>query len=433
MKLSCSLTGNGFILNQYNLFALCAVPLISMLIALSQMIATGKEDRMIHSPCIIIGVAVLFIYHSYYTNRSHKNGDLTTKRQQGAAAMTALSVLYFVSSSPMSTNYDSRVAIPFLLGSVTTVGFGAIFAFVADCWYTIGTGQFFMVSLDTAGILFYFVLPIVILVMRFFDKYGNHVKEVTHYLSMLLSVPLQETGVSIINETQLHTLLIFFMTLPVVIGIPLLHNLCPITGHLFGRVYTHGNPNTKKAAICVQFSEYQTILNNDKLEAGLLNIFVTLNDLNDSASIIRDLHDRGHNIGLTLTNNETDSSSSLNQAFSLCEKITETKPTWYHTGIDHTGKLPNCYHAALQLKMRSASWSTLIDVSNTQLTANEIKAIEIDLEIHRGGLIFYLTRVKQGNQASMNILLSLSTILKQNGFKSTTLSHIANEDNQMDL
>ena len=58
----------------------------------------------------------------------------------------------------------------FLMGALVASTATASFASVADVWYAVGTGQFQMISVDTAGIGFYFVLPLSILFMRFVEK-----------------------------------------------------------------------------------------------------------------------------------------------------------------------------------------------------------------------------------------------------------------------
>jgi hypothetical protein len=453
----CSLASNKTILNKTNIMMLCNIPLLSILISLTQMIASGKSksyDSILYCPSIMMSITALSTYNIYYNRRSHRNGGLTTQKQIGYAVMIGISVLFFVISSAQS--YDIRIVMPFLLGSMISVGLGAVFAFVADNWYAIGTGQFVMVSLDTIGILFYFVLPIIILLIRFFDKYNSFVNDITKYVAMQISVltPLDKIVDTVITsslikigQSQLnHNLLTFFIALPVVIGIPLIHNFCPINGHLFGRVYTHGNPNTKKVAICVNFSDYEVVLrklakragsdNDDVLKDDLLNVFVTLNNLREYPEIIKKLHDKGHQIGLILADEKDDNakaSSTLKEAFTFYEKNIGKKPMWYHTGIDDKGKTPHCFQTALRLEMRSAMWSTLIDVSNTKLTKNASEAVVSDLERHNGGNILYLTKVNDGNHASINMLWELSSILKDNGYGSKTLSSIMDDYNQMNL
>ena len=403
------------------------------------MIATDKKYSIAYSPSLLISAAVLSIYHLYYSRRSHKNGGLLSQEQLGKSVIVSICVLYFVWSS--TKDYETDTMMPFLLGSILATGLTALLAFVADFWYTVGTGQFFMVSLDTVGIIFYFVFPLVILSIRFTEKYEGHLKAFTQSIALLVTEQLKGmTGMGMIDEAQFHAYFTLLMTLTTIVGIPLIHNLCPINGHLFGRVYTHGNPNTKEVAICVNFSDYKLACQKLSKEEGdlkrndLLNIFVTLNDIVEDKDLIKLLHGMGHNIGLRLENDNKDL-STLDEAFKLYEEAMGGKPNYFHTGIHDMGKHPSSYLVASQLNMRSILWSTLINASCTEVTRVEsiTVVIENDITIHKGGSIIYLCNKKFPNHASIEVLWSVFGVVKEKGFKSASLSTMLDDDNQMDL
>lgn len=426
------------VLNQFNIMAVCTIPLLSLMLISAEMIVQGEEYSMTYFPSIMIGVVAFIVNHTYYSKRSHKNGGLAMKTQLGLTVVIAMAVVYFVGS--LSHDRDAKKVLPFVLGAMLTAELGAFFGFVADFWYAVGTGQFLMVSLDTAGILLYFVSPVIILVIRFFDKYHDGINDVTNHFAVQLSAPLQKVDVSTTDIKQLEMLCIVFITLPVVVGIPLIHCLCPVTGHLFGRTYTHGNPNTKKVSICIGFSDYKPILNKllngDKLclKECSLNIFVTMEDLKNDADAIKKLHQLGHNVGIALAPNAVGGYTTMKALCTKYEATVGSKPDWYHTGIGNKGNLPVNFRAASKLGLRSAMWSTLVDSSKTELSDPDTEAIKTDLDTHGGGSIFYLCKINypEKQHASMKTLLSLLDVITQGGFQAASLSQIIQE-NKMDL
>ena len=107
--------------------------------------------------------------------------------------------------------------------------------------YTVGSGQFQMTSLDTAGKWIYFICPAVILYFRFIDKYGDIIAWIMRQeLSVLPSI-------LVVSDEDLVSLsLVLSLAMITAVGVPLLNSLCPMGGYLFSRAYTHGQANTKK-------------------------------------------------------------------------------------------------------------------------------------------------------------------------------------------
>ncbi len=421
-KVICSPFGNKFILNHFNLTVLCIIPLVVVIATLSKML--GAQSDMSYSPSLAASVAALLVYHIFYLKRSHKNGGLLSTEQCGKAVITYSCVLYFVTSSTI--NHEINTLMPFFLGSITVSAFTALFAAVADTWYSIGTGQFFMVSLDTFGILVYFILPIMILFMRFVEKYEGIIHKLIQLLSTLISTHLDvtkvNTGMDI--QTQLHRFTVILLTLPALIGVPLTQNLCPINGHLFGQVYTHGNPNTKKSAICINFSDYKLKLkkvSEGGVKIDTLNIFVTLYDLKESSDLVKKLYDMGHLIGLRCDENDYNIPQTFKEASDFYLKVIGSKPLCYHTGIDYSGRHPSCYHAATILDMKSITWSTIV----TSMSSTDY--VTKDLTKHNGGSIVYL------GTSNEDVLIKVFSIFKDHGTASEKLPIILNGANAMNL
>lgn len=427
-NITSPIIGNKYLINRYNVLGLCLILLSSIIIALSGNIVSGKYYHIIYTPTLMLSIATLIICHTYYIKRSHKYGALLSSKQIGKATTILCCVLYFVSSA--TTNYDTTTILPFFLGSLTVSGMSVFFAAVADCWYTVGTGQFFMVSLDTAGILFYFVLPVTILLLRFVDKYQSLVHNVILSLASLITKQLlQGSGV----DYNLDKVLILFLSFTTMMGIVLIQNLCPMSGHLFGRVYTHGYPNTKRVAICVNFSEYkkeleETVMTRRQSEKedshDILNVFVSLNELKEYTELVRKLHELGYHIGLRLSGNDGGSSLVLNETYTEYEKLLGLKPISYHTGMDHSGKLPSCYQSADSLGMDCISWSMIVtSVKDVNDSVNH------ELKAHGGGSIIFLST----DNSQEIILKSTLDLLNESGMKSDTLKNLLKNANQMTM
>lgn len=420
-----SLLGNKHVLNEYNLFGLCTLILMPIILTLCGNVAAGKYENMSYTPSLAISIVGLAVYQVYYLKRSHRHGGLLTEQQLGHSVLAFISVSYFVTSSV--TNNEFRASIPFFLGSILVSILGAIFASVSDSWYTVGTGQFFMVSLDTIGILFYFVLPIVMLLTRFVNKYSANIDETTKLVAISLMNHLMDTKLDsiLMEESQFAKFMVMFLTLPSMLGLPLLQNLCPINGHLFGRVFVHGNQSTKKAALCVNYSDnilgVKALSGNDDNSKNTLNIFVTLNDLKHCADTIKKLHKSGCTIGLRLTENDNNPSVTLKEASELCEMITGLKPSFYHTGIYHAGKLPRCYQIASSLNMRSILWSVIVKAKD------DISYVKDDLQRHGGGNIVYICTDDE------SLISSALDCMKANSFQSETLKTMLEDSNRLSL
>lgn len=440
----CRFFGSQVVINQANLLCLYTVLFIGILIGSSKDMLSSDIHYLL-SPSIFVSLASCLVLFKYFQKRAHKHGNLTVN-QSGSSVVVGFTIIYITLQFAPDTTSAMNL-MPFLLGTAVSTGFIAFFAGVADVWHVIGTGQFQMVSLDTAGIVFYFVLPLVVLALRFVDKYGNFLQQQFSIISelilqvfdpILLKIPFKLDAYETLLSLMLNILMI------TVIGVPLVNSLCPVSGYLFGQVYVHGNPSTKRVAICMHYSSLYgsdiaetarekifQILNTWKkgehkyVSNGVLNILVSVSELESYGEILKNLSSMGHEIVLTLGTNE--SCSSLSTTYMKFEKILGRKPLWYHTGIDSKGRSPCCFLAAKKLGMRSVMWSLCLN-SNTPLVR---QILSNEMKMHNGGMFVYLSK----DNMSMHLLKEILNTMKDEDsvFLPTTLSFTAQQTNKMNL
>ena len=133
------------------------------------------DDFAVGVPAVL-ALATLLLCGLYYRNRSHEYGNLLiSAQQQGVAVCAALALMWTIQYA-IGRNV-AGVFLPILLGSVLTTLLCVIFASVGDTWYAVGSGQFQMVSLDTAALLGYVVAPLVVLISIACEKYGQQVSQ----------------------------------------------------------------------------------------------------------------------------------------------------------------------------------------------------------------------------------------------------------------
>ena len=123
------------------------------------MIHHGIEALFLFTPTVILGLAAFYVYFQYNTKRAHPNGNLNVETNSVSNLIVTL-VLIGTTLSIIAKGENTDIIIsmlPFLIGALTSTAGAASFACCADVWYAVGTGQFQMISVDTAGIGFYFV------------------------------------------------------------------------------------------------------------------------------------------------------------------------------------------------------------------------------------------------------------------------------------
>jgi len=351
----------------------------------------------------------------------------------------------------------SKALVVFLLGSLFVLLVTYAFASVADTWYTVGSGQFQMVSLDTAGMMLFVMCPVVVLHLRFLDKYGDSIAS----KSAMLKEYLQSTGVLSDGDVYGGDIISFslVMTLAMItsVGVPLLNALSPVGGYLFSRAYTHGQPNTKKVAMCVNFSDLPKdagkivqILNSlekkkaDGLTTGVLNTFVTLEDLKQFPTELKSMAEKGHAISLAPSEFQgtfcglslfqwNKASREIESARREYSKTFGKEPSWlFSKSADNIGRHPSLLRGASDFGMKVAYWSTLVQLTGNRLTSDQKRIIGGDCSDKKGGSVIYVT-FEQGVSPS-----SISTLLGEvvdllDGFNIESLSDVAKDDASMIL
>ena len=355
--------------------------------------------QLLIMPSLLVAILTVYIMRLYYIHRAHKHCQLCDT-SLGLSVVVGVCNLHAISSCCNSTE-EIIGLMPFLVGTLLPVSFATIFAFVSDVWYAVGTGEFQMITVDTCGILFYFCLPLTILTLRFFEKYGETVDMINVSVSNFVVSMMESTGIDLtilLDPFITFACLASFVSLSVNIGLPLLNNLCPLSGHLFGRCYTHGQPNTKMVAICVNFEDlYKVAADEVKLmwktlpKNGFINVFVTDSDLKEHPREIHEIAKMGHLVGLSVKN--CDDLDSVKRSHELFIKTTGIKPEWCHAGEVMS---PQCHCVTKELKMKTALWSIRCNTSSSGMLSTELEEIKEEVSKSCGGTFIYLTAGRQG-------------------------------------
>jgi len=145
--------------------SVCIIPLLlsihqSIMITTTTIIeSSNKNDDFSTIPIHFIYIITIILLHMYYTNRSQKYGCLLTNKMIVQSLLSGLIMLlsiYYIGTFNMVSN---MTMVLFLLGSTIMILFVTIYASIADVWYSVGSGQFSMISLDTSGMLVFVLWP----------------------------------------------------------------------------------------------------------------------------------------------------------------------------------------------------------------------------------------------------------------------------------
>eukprot|EP00559_Dactyliosolen_fragilissimus_P002593 CAMPEP_0184866524 /NCGR_PEP_ID=MMETSP0580-20130426/22754_1 /TAXON_ID=1118495 /ORGANISM="Dactyliosolen fragilissimus" /LENGTH=586 /DNA_ID=CAMNT_0027366259 /DNA_START=70 /DNA_END=1830 /DNA_ORIENTATION=- len=405
LKWVSNFVGGSIFINPYNCVVLSSAPFFYAIAGSSLNLLVEKSViNILILPYLIPGVASFVILCMHYLHHSHANGALQTK-ELGIASFLGLTMV--ASMLTWCDSIEKTIAIlPLLLGATLTALMSAFFVFVAEVWYPVGTGQFHMISIDSAGIIFYFISPIIILTFRFADKYGDFVLGCwIHLVKFFISTANVEVSAhEDVIDGALSSLALFLVICTIII-IPTLNNTCPLSGHLFGKVYTHGQPNTKNIAICVMFSDLfkELTSTNDKEilwkkvkdfdgkkgTSPVLNIFVTSQDLEEHPTIIKELVKDGHCVGITSTSQAC--SKVVLETHKKYSEVIGKEPLWYHVGSNTRGRNPGCIRTCFKLGLRCALWSTKVNVIMTGFSDHQLKLISDDIIDKNGGSFVYVS------------------------------------------
>uniref|UniRef100_A0A7S2U916 Uncharacterized protein n=1 Tax=Attheya septentrionalis TaxID=420275 RepID=A0A7S2U916_9STRA len=402
-----SILPSDLLLNSLSMVAGCVLPFLSILV-----VSTNTSDIPFDaaSPTIsaLVSLTLLLLYH---INRSHKNGSLTIDPgMNGITIATGLGILASIQVA-IGTG-SSAIIIPFLIGSLMAVLLAATFASVADVWYGVGSGQFQMISVDTAGIIFYFFLPFMVLLLRFVDRFGDGVSDVWNFMSQSVfgGIDITNNNAGMDPEQTLLSGMAILIGAVTLIGVPLLNAYAPLTAYLVSRAYTHGQPNRRRNAICVDFvdlfgpdsvlneksnmARFLADLNSASKEKPVLNVFCTGDDFRESHEIVQELVNAGHFVGITSKKGNSSAFAIKESYLDYCRTL-GTKPTWYHVnGIDVQARQPSTLQMVSTCGMKVAFWSTLLNLNKNVtgiLSISQEDALERDLGDKLGGSIIYVT------------------------------------------
>lgn len=415
-----------------------SVLVIPFLTFVHQSLANPEVVKFSTVPIITVSFMTLLLMHMYHKNRAHKHGSLLVSEMKSQAIFAGVAILMSCVIVHGNPNTSLIVLASFLLGSVFTLLMSCMFGATADVWFAVGTGQWQMVSLDTLGLMVYFMSPAVILYLRFLAKYG---KLIASYSSsgrdMLQSAGLLNTG-GLDGKEMLPLSLVMSLAAIMAVGVPLFNSLCPLGGYLFCRAYTHGQPNTKKVAICIYFAEMPKdgvkVINLCRELAkrnALLNFLVTLEELTMYPSELKLIAQKGHTLVLAPSNYDeryrglgilksSKQSCNLQISHHDYEAMLGETPKWM-LAKSSDSRHPSFLHEARKLGLKVVYWSTISSDKQTILK---------DCQDKNGGSIVLV----QSSFAGDGLLPLLDELLGQlDGFMFESLNAVVRDDAGMKL
>ena len=438
-----------FICSSTALHASCLIPFLTVVYLLIASDFNIKAPGLFSvTPSCTVAFITLALMHYYNKNRAHKHGNLLTSEMKSHAVFVANAII--LSASLMTQDEPFfMVIVVFLLGSMFALLMSLFFASVADSWYAVGSGQFQMVSLDSLGMMVYFFWPAIIIYFRFVDKYGDYIGGklimVFGYLKsmgLLTDSPLR-SGDDIFSFS-----FVIMLAIITAVGVPTLNALCPLGGYLYSRAYIHGQPNTKKVALCISYSDLPkdrttlwAILADKKKEGqatAVLNIFVTLENLKMHPSELKLIAAKGHKLllepteflGLSLFQK---TAATCNIEFAQYEytEVLGEAPAWLLAkSVDTVGRHPSLFHKASDLGMKVVYWSTLVKVASGKLTSQQKDDIVDDCQDKNGGSIIYIS---SDNSTSTTTAVLCEVVSMLDEFTFESLSNVARDDPTMVL
>ena len=389
---------------------------------------------------IIASLVVMSILVAFFRNRQHPNGSISLADSMTGIeiASSRAAVIGMIHTLLNVSDKDVELFAFFgvMVGAFTMLGLAILFGAVGDCWEPVGSNQWQMTSVDTLGLLFHFVLPIVLLLYRACDKYNvlsafqaSFNFEFGSYLSMILNVSV-------------------LFTVVIGIGMPVLNSLSPISPYLFARSYLHGQPNTKKVALVIAFTDiFEETKNNPqrlkellvftKENKVVLNVFVNFSNVKLYADILKELIRNGHHIGISTYSYHFESASvTFDKVLTVREevlKVLGAKPSWYLPTSGH--RHPFALKACADNYMRVCYWSTLCHtgIMNAEKCLIDIKR---DVVAKGGGNIIYFTKGATNNQTWTSILSLVQETIKylnEINFEARDLNEVVKDDQTLQL
>ena len=415
-----------------------SVLVIPFLTFVHQSLANPEVVKFSTVPIITVSSMTLLLMHMYYNNRAHKHGSLLVSEMKSEAIFAGVAILMSCVIVQGNPNTSLIVLASFLLGSMFTLLMSFMFGATADVWFAVGTGQWQMVSLDTFGLMVYFVCPAVVLYLRFLAKYG---KLMASYSSsgkdMLQSAGLLNTG-GLDGKEMLPLSMVMSLAAITAVGVPIFNSLCPLGGYLFCRAYTHGQPNTKKVAICIYFAELPkdgvkviNLCRELSKRNAMINILVTLEELTMFPSELKLIAQKGHTLVLAPSNYDERyrglgilrsgrTSCNLQISHHDYEAMLGEAPKWM-LAKSSDSRHPSILHEARNLGLKVIYWSTI---------SSDKQIIFEDCQDKNGGSIVLV----QSSFAGDGLWPLLAEVLDSlDGFTVESLNSVVKDDAEMKL
>lgn len=388
----------------------------TIILAISYAVASCVQ---IGSPILatLLSILTLILLGLWYYHRTMPHSHSLVDPGEHAMSMVGSLGLLII----LSLHLDRiETFLPILLGAIMTILCCATLAAVADVWHSVGSGQFWMISLDTTSMMIYLVAPTILLVHQANNKYGDSIRNTLGNLPFLqqwyVTTPLaMNTAVLLIG-------------ISISIGVVLLAMLCPLGAHLFGKVYTRGQASTRKVALCMDWSDDVT---EEALQGfppnQVITFLVTAQHLRqDGARIQAVANHLGHSFVLS-----ADTEKSLHDAYSLYATVFSDSPppTWSCPGMN--AWTPSLVHASAQRNLNVGLWSHGLIARGTTLTTIQAKCLQEDMTLTMGGTIIYI--IQNETVSSLPLARIVLTDFQNNNISFCPLSHVAKNDLKMEL
>ena len=389
---------------------------------------------------LIVAMIVMSILASFYRNHQHLSGSINFADTLSGIEITSARACVVGMLHTLLNVSDKEVELlaffGVMIGAFVMISLAIIFGAVGDCWEAVGSNQWQMTSVDTLGLLFHFVFPIVLLLYRACDKYNvlnmfqeNLNSEFGSYSSMVLNASI-------------------ILSVVVGIGMPVLNSLSPISSYLFARSYLNGQPSTRKVAISVSFSDiFEETKNNPQLfkefllflkqQKATLNVFAKFSDTKLQRDMLKELANDGHHIGISSYSHHYESGAiAFDKVLTVRDElaaITGVDPTWYTPVSGH--RHPFALKACAKTSMRVCYWSTLCHtgIMNQDKCLEDIKR---DVRAKGGGNIIFFTKGATNDHAWTSVisLIKQSIVyLNEIKFEARGLDEVVKDDQVLHL
>jgi hypothetical protein len=438
------LFATGAILNPIMFVGICGLPVVTLL---TGSVILVLEDVQVDFPIVVpafLGIATLVLCGLYYHNRSFKHGNLIIQLESRGIAVAAALALTWTVQHAIGQNVAS-VFLPILVGSAVTTLLSVVFCSVADVWDAVGSRQFQMVSLDTAAMLIYVVAPLLVLASLASDKYGETVSQA------LSAIIKSQLGGSYVHnparppEQPMTSGLFLLLGLATMIGVPLVNMLSPLGAYVVSNAYTHGQPRTRRVALCVHLKDFlseskektdESIKNLVSItkDKHIVNIFATAQEFKLYPETIVELRSAQHYIGIC----SSTTVDGISDAYNEYVQLLKMEPQWYHVGSQGGVSVgPDALKTAADLNLKVSFWSTHIAVGSREALLNvDLPNLCRDVNSTMGGNIIYLSDTWDDADSFVS---AIDTIVQELGTNSeikysfSALSDVASEDAAMKL